>query len=507
MHPSLAAERRSLRHMTAVSRHAALFAALTWFAVAASGMGPVPALAAVGAVTISSPPNAGQIQSAAPAAYIGLVESGYVEEEFFLSGVATRYGRSGVWTSDGIWTVTPAGQEPYTTRVVVRRPTDPKKFNGTVVVEWVNVTRGFDADATFPHTWPLLLREGYAWVGVSAQKVGIDALKVIDPIRYAAVLSGSTDGFSYDIFSQVGNAFRAQADVLLSGLAPQRILAVGTSQSAGRLVTYVNAIHLEANVFDGFLIHARSGAGAAIDNIPGGPPGTTVSVPSPSRIRADVNVPVFTVNSETDATGYFPARQPDSAMFLYWEVAGSSHAPWFRNQYSNVQAGLPVDTNLCTGPHNDMPFHYVLQAALSHLNNWVATGTPAPSLPKMDIQGTPAVIQRDQYGNAIGGVRLPQINVPIARYAPTGSTSSPDPLVGLICRLAGTTDYWSNTAEAPTPPTDPWPEPSLKALYRNHGKYVSAFAHATREAVAAGYLLEPDAEDAMEWAAQSNVGK
>jgi Alpha/beta hydrolase domain len=96
-----------------------------------------------------------------------------------------------------------------------------------------------------------------------------------------------------------------------------------------------------------------------------------------------------------------------------------------------------------------MPFHYVLQAALSHLNNWVATGTPAPSLPKMDIQGTPAVIQRDQYGNAIGGVRLPHINVPIARYAPTGSTSSPDPLVGLICRLAGTTDYWSNTAEAP----------------------------------------------------------
>jgi Alpha/beta hydrolase domain len=376
-----------------------------------------------------------------------------------------------------------------------------------VVVEWVNVTRGFDADATFPHTWPLLLREGYAWVGVSAQKVGIDALKLIDPIRYAAVLSGSTDGFSYDICSQVGNAFRAQADVLLSGLAPQRILAVGTSQSAGRLVTYVNAIHLEANVFDGFLIHARSGAGAAIDNIPGGPPGTTVSVPSPSRIRADVNVPVFTVNSETDATGYFPARQPDSAMFLYWEVAGSSHAPWFRNQYSNVQAGLPVDTNLCTGPHNDMPFHYVLQAALSHLNNWVATGTPAPSLPKMDIQGTPPVIQRDQYGNAIGGVRLPQINVPIARYAPTGSTSSPDPLVGLICRLAGTTDYWSNTAEAPTPPTDPWPEPSLKALYRNHGKYVSAFAHATREAVAAGYLLEPDANDAMEWAAQSNVGK
>jgi hypothetical protein len=91
-----------------------------------SAIAPLAALAAVGAVTISSPPNAGQIQSAAPAAYIGLVESGYVEEEFFLSGVATRYGRSGVWTSDGIWTVTPAGEEPYTTRVVVRRPTDPK---------------------------------------------------------------------------------------------------------------------------------------------------------------------------------------------------------------------------------------------------------------------------------------------------------------------------------------------------------------------------------------------
>jgi Tannase-like family of unknown function (DUF6351) len=96
MHPSLAAERRSLRHMTAVSRHAALFVALTLFAVAASGMGPSLRLARSAAVTISSPPNVGGIQSAAPASYIGLAESGYVEQEFFLSGMAARYANTSV---------------------------------------------------------------------------------------------------------------------------------------------------------------------------------------------------------------------------------------------------------------------------------------------------------------------------------------------------------------------------------------------------------------------------
>ena len=294
---------------------------------------------------------------------------------------------------------------------------------------------------------------------------------------------------------------RQATPILLGGLSPARVFALGTSQSAGRLVTYVNAIHPVANVFDGFLIHARGAAGAALD--------TGMGVPSPSFSRVDLTVPVFTVNSETDVTGYFPARQPDSPIFREWEVAGSAHNPWFRSQYSNAQNGLPLDTNPCATHQNDMPFHHVLQAALAHLNAWVADATAPPSLPKIDIQGTPRAIQRDQYGNALGGIRLPEMNVPVARYGPSGATSSTDSLVRLLCNLAGTVDYWSNTPEPPSagPPADLWPDPPLKDLYRNHGAYVSAFTQATRAAVKAGYLLGPDAQASIDAAAHADVGK
>ena len=457
------------------------------------------AASAVGSVTILPAPNVASPQSAAPDGYIRLTASGYVEEEFFLAGTAAKYSRVGTWTSDGLWSATAAAQEPYLTRVLVRRPTSAQKFNGTVLVEWVNVTRGFDADSTFGQQYPMLLREGYAWVGVSAQKVGIDALKTINPTRYAAITSPSGDGFSYDIFSQAGNAVRTQAHILLGGLSPERVLAQGASQSAGRLVTYINAVHPLAMVFDGFLVQLRSAAGAALD--------IGVSVPSPSLIRSDLDVPVFTINSETDANGYFPARQPDSERFRYWEIAGSAHAPWFRTQYGNAQAGLPLDNNNCTTVQNDMPFHRVLQAATRHLNAWVQAGTLPPSLPKIDIQGSPRAIQRDAYGNALGGIRLPEMNVPIARYAPNGMSNLTG-IGALLCSLAGALYTWSNSEELPAPPPgNGLPQPSLRSLYRNHGAYVSDFAKAVRDAVEAGYLLTPDAAASIDRAAQSAVGK
>src|SRR5262245_6719527 len=68
---------------------------------------------------------------------------GYLEEEFFLSGVATSY--DGTVTEDGAWDATPGATAPFTTRFIVRRPLDASRFNGTVVVEWNNVSGGSDA--------------------------------------------------------------------------------------------------------------------------------------------------------------------------------------------------------------------------------------------------------------------------------------------------------------------------------------------------------------------------
>ena len=56
----------------------------------------------------------------------------------------------------------------------------------TVLVEWTNVTNGFDAENVWFFGWEHMLRAGYAWVGVSAQQVGVNRLKSWSP-RYGAL--------------------------------------------------------------------------------------------------------------------------------------------------------------------------------------------------------------------------------------------------------------------------------------------------------------------------------
>src|SRR6266853_1207629 len=102
-----------------------------------------------------------------------LAPLGYKIEEFFVSGTASSYKLSSAPTSDGRWNAVPAENVPYATRIVTVRPSDPKKFNGTVVVEWLNVSGGGDGAADWIGLHREILRNGYAYVGVSAQKVGV----------------------------------------------------------------------------------------------------------------------------------------------------------------------------------------------------------------------------------------------------------------------------------------------------------------------------------------------
>ena len=55
------------------------------------------------------------------------------------------------------------------------------------------------------------MRAGYAWVGVSAQRVGVNQLRGWSPARYGDldVTGGgafTADELSYDIFAQAGDA-------------------------------------------------------------------------------------------------------------------------------------------------------------------------------------------------------------------------------------------------------------------------------------------------------------
>lgn len=163
------------------------------------------------------------------------------------------------------------------------------------------------------------------WVGVSAQQVGLDATISADPVRYAS-LSHPGDSYSYDIYSQVGRAVRGQWPQMLGGLRPAYVLAAGESQSAGRLVTYIDGVHRQARVYDGFLVHSRGANGAPLSQ----PPLAAVPAASPTKIRNDINELVLVFQTESDvAFGNLLSRQPDTDRFRLWEVAGTSHFDYY----------------------------------------------------------------------------------------------------------------------------------------------------------------------------------
>lgn len=102
---------------------------------------------------------------------------------------------------------------------------------------------------------------------------------------------------------------------------PETLIGVGESQSAGRMVTYVDAVHPVAEVYDGFVVHSRFAGGALLSQAPQ----ADVTVPSPTPIRDDLDVPVLVFQAEGDVSNALDARQPDTETFRLWEVAGTAH--------------------------------------------------------------------------------------------------------------------------------------------------------------------------------------
>lgn len=449
----------------------------------------------------------GMRSSPGTATSVDLAAAGYTEHEYFLSGTATAYREGGTWDSDGHWPVAETGQAPYRTRLLVRAPEDRSRFNGTVVVEWLNVSGNVDVDVDFGYMHSELLR-GYVWVGVSAQAAGVNStggsplgprvvgLKAWDPQRYGP-LHHPGDAYSYDIFSQAGAALRSPrgADPL-AGMVVERLLAVGQSQSAMRMLTYANAIHPQARVFDGFCIHSRPGFGAPIGAGTGlptldGPNGPRVV--APARVRTDLDVPVFQIVTETELfelgggpgpASFVAARQPDTDRIRTWEIAGTAHSdahalrilhPQYTSQFGTIKdlaALVPIV--------NDGPQAEVAAAALRSLDTWASGGASPPSAPP--IETTDTGIVRDEFGNARGGVRTPHVDVPVATL--TGETVRV-PNNGATVALA--------------------PE-TLAALYTDHDTYVARFAEATDRAVAGGFLRFDDSRALVAAARSRRVG-
>lgn len=402
-----------------------------------------------------------------------LKAAGYEQREYMASGTAYSYEATGPENNAGTWKVVPATSAPYRTRIIVRTPTNPSRFNGTVVVEWLNVSGGGDGAVDSVYLSPELERAGFAWVGVSAQEVGINNLRQKEPARYGS-LTDPGDQYSYDIYTQSALALLVGGHSNpLAPLHPKRLLAVGESQSALYLTTYIDAIQPLYHVFDGFLVHSRAGGAVGI---PGGSPSGTFG--GAVRIRTDIGVPVLMMITETDETfgQYYEARQPDTHFIRLWDVAGASHADSYIVTPSSLKS-------LGCSSVDEAPSHFIFEAALSAVNVWMKTGKPPPSAPRMDVQdldGTLTVLTNSR-GTAIGGIQGPWEQVPVAAY----SSSTPPGSAG-FCVLFGSTRTFSAG--------------QLKSLYGSKSAYLKSYTKGTNEDIKEGYILPTDRSKVLAFA-------
>ncbi|HXZ62372.1 MAG TPA: alpha/beta hydrolase domain-containing protein [Acidimicrobiales bacterium] len=512
-----------------------LLAGLTGGAVA--GAGPAaPAAAATPA--IATPTVEGPILPSSGISYLGSTTFspsavGYEQSEFFLSGTATAYTSATPLSANGRWHVTPAATAPYTTRVVVYRPVDPARFDGTVVVEWLNVTGGIDAPAAWLNAHVQMIRDGMAFVGVDAQAAGIygqagsiaaadgaGGIKQMDPTRYAP-LNHPGDSFSYSIYAQAGQALRSDGTRLLGGLTPKHVIALGESQSAFRLVTYIDAIApLAPHVYDAYFVYSRGSDGADLSQSPQ----ATIATPTPTYIRTDLHVPVFLFETESDllGLGYLAARQPPTPEIREWETAGTAHDDTYGLLYSRSDTGSgaadseafasmlnppkdPIPGIVdCAAPINAGSHTYELRAALQAVNRWVTTGQAPVQSPRLKVDPSDhSKFLTDANGNALGGIRSPQVAAPVATLSGVGQPGAPAVPANagsatgavsgqLLCGIFGT--------------TTPFSAAKLAALYPTHADFVKKWDAATSAEVKEGYLLPADAATLDRVAAESSVG-
>jgi hypothetical protein len=428
-----------------------------------------------------------------------LQRDGYVQREYTAAGTATAYKAAGALTPDGRWTFEPDATAPYRTRVVVRAPAKAKDFSGNVVVEWLNVSGGADANPEWASTSEEIVRAGDAWVGVSAQRIGVEGgpvlvkvegvpgaedqgkgLKKIDPARYGT-LEHPGDGFSFDIYTQVARALRTGAG--LRGQRPRRLIAAGESQSAFALVSYHNGVQPLAHAYDGYFVHSRGASGlplvaaGASADIAGSIGGTA------AIFRTDQQVPMIDIQTEGDITSVlnsYAARQPDSKHFRLWEVVGTAHA-------DAHLVGSGAQYIHCGVSINNGPMHIVAKAALRALTTWLDRGTAPVKAPRIEVAADPAPqIRRNADGIALGGIRTPPVVVPVATLS---GAAGPNP--STICLLLGS--------------TTPLSAARIADLYPSRATYLRRYKTQLTATINAGFALPEDRAALLAFAEPSRV--
>jgi hypothetical protein len=428
--------------------------------------------------------------------YVDLAKAGYVEEEYYLSGMAPAITAQG----ENLFTL------PYITRILVRKPKDPAKFNGTVIIApftWIG-----ERAAGWILTRDYLVRQGYAFVGYTLNinkptsdpktqtdpnwkpdpepaNLNFDFMRRFDYARYAPL------GSYYDPrrFQRGGHddPFVPQSQGIGAGLAMllKSNLPEGPMQNLKVERVYVNSWAVTAQVWMDYLDQGRHQQWRMPDGRPlidaymtgrmtfgsvGGDP-----IRYPRHMPSDA--PFVTIYSESELIDDAIADiamppDTDAPKLRYYEVTGMPHLRQADLGTQEIE-DMPKDVGKENDPRcntlYDEPAEVVVSALLDGMNRWVLKGTPMPRAPR--VERRPGGVARDKRtGNMIGGIRPPWIAVPTAAYMTEQETR---------CGMVYDTKI-------------PYDRTKLKALYGSYAGYVRKYEAAKRAAVREGYLLPED---------------
>lgn len=360
---------------------------------------------------------------------VKLEPAGYVEQEFLVTGDARD------WQDDDGAAV-PAGQAGrFVTRVLVRRPADPARFNGTVHVEPLHPD--YDQALTWRTVHPHVLRTGAAWVGVTQDHRMVPVLaEHFDPLRYAGLRIDSF-GHRFDIVGSVVAGLRGEATSVLTELAPvvQRVLLSGWSYTGSFCRVFLaDGFHDRCRLpggrpaVDGYLIGISSGAAGESGYPPLTADAARVASDDPRRTIGGHDVPVIELLSEFESETHAPAARADSDAagdrYRLYQVAGTSHdspASWglLTNHEQCRARGLDVPRCRIVEQPSRARMDVVGRGAYAALERWVRDDEPPLRGGRLEFTGRPEnELARDADGNVLGGIRPPWITAPAATYSP-----------------------------------------------------------------------------------------
>jgi hypothetical protein len=107
------------------------------------------------------------------------------------------------------------------------------------------------------------------------------------------------------------------------------------------------------------------------------------------------------------------------------------------------------------------------------MHRWLIGDGPAPRQARIDVDpGPPPEIRRDPHGNALGGIRLPEMVAPVAAYRGIAFGTGRAPLYG-GCRAFGADE--------------------LRSLYPSREVFLEKWQGALDQLIRTGALLPEDA--------------